>query len=227
MKPRLLTATCATVLVVTLMGAAEAQREDPAADRQRAREAGWQLIEGVRSAREPEGVGTIRYDPGAPDGVRFADPPYVFLGNFFDTQSGQPLSMGTVSAISWYQGPATGKGYVNLVIVPSTGATQMMVTVMGVTTFATNTVTLATPVTVTPPFFVGVNAVVPGGEGPTSFTQVGFNSATTNGQGFHGSQRPFTVGAQFGRVPIPGQNISVRVSGNVAIPVELLEFDID
>ena len=58
----------------------------------------------------------------------------------------------------------------------------------------------------------------------SSFGSLGLRSATTNAQGFHGIQRNFV-----GNVSntLPCRNVMFRVSGNVIIPVELLEFEVE
>ncbi|MCZ6506625.1 MAG: hypothetical protein O7A04_01060, partial [Acidobacteria bacterium] len=56
------------------------------------------------------------------------------------------------------------------------------------------------------------------------FASVGMRSASTNGQGFHGRQRSF--GGVVSNT-LPGQNIMFRVSGDIIVPVELLEFEVE
>jgi hypothetical protein len=60
--------------------------------------------------------------------------------------------------------------------------------------------------------------------GNGSFGNIGLRSATTNGQIFHGVQRGFSPASS---VPLAGQNAMVRIAGNVVIPVELLEFEVE
>lgn len=228
---RLLASLTAVVLTLAAVPAAEAQNTRRTV-RDDAQAAGMRVIRADRTAPAPEGTGVIRYDPGSPTGIRFADGGYYFLGNNFDSQSGTPLSLGTISGFSWYQGPVSGKGgLASFIVVPSTGASPIGGTVSGVSTYATNAVVFSGPISVQPPFFVGVFAAQPqaaeeGGRG-SSFNQIGFNTQSTNSQAFHASQRTFSGGGQGTRAPIANQNISLRVSGNVAIPVELLEFEIE
>ena len=228
MKRRLLSLTAIT-LALAVVTAVEAQNNRRTV-RDDARAAGMRVIRADRTAPSPEGTGIIRYDPGSPDGVRFASGGFAFLGNDFDSQNGTPLSPGTISGFSWYHGPSTTKGnYASFLIVPSTGASPIMGNVTGISTYATNAVVFSSPISVQPPFFVGVAVPPPPAEnrGQGSFDQIGFNTQSTNSQGFHGSQRTFSGGGLGGRAPITNQNISLRASGNVAIPVELLEFEIE
>ena len=58
-----------------------------------------------------------------------------------------------------------------------------------------------------------------------TFGSIGFDTLTVNGQGFHGIQRDFYTGGSGS--PLTGRNMIIRVSGNMIIPVELLEFEVE
>lgn len=215
-------------LALILAPTTESQERERRTVRNDARDAGKRVIQTHRGSRATQGIGVIQYDPGSPAGVRFANAPNVFIGNLFDTQSGAPLSPGTLYAISWYHGPATGKGYASFMIVPSTAASPILGSLQNVQTYATNVASFS-PISVVPPFFVGIAAGAPkaGARGQSSFTQIGYATLSTNSQGFHGSQRTFSGGGPGARAPITSQNLLVRATGSVAIPVELLEFEVE
>ncbi len=164
----------------------------------------------------PEGVGTVTYDPGAPADVIVALPGSVNLyGNLFDTRNGAPLSPGTLTRVSWYTGSIGGFAPVWFA---SPGASA---TYLGCCSATAPSAFNSAPISVSAPgpFFLGLDV---GGTG--SFGSLGLRSASTNGQGFHGRQRPSYAGASN---TLPGQNAMVRASGSIIVPVELMEFDIE
>lgn len=164
----------------------------------------------------PEGVGTVSYDPGAPADAIVVLPGTVNLyGNVFDTRNGQPLSPGTVTRVTWYTGPIGT--FAPVWYAPSTPVTAVYVGCCSATVpnaFNSATVTIPAP----SPIFLGLDV---GGTG--AFGSLGLRSASTNGQGFHGQQRTIYGAAN----SLPGQNMMVRISGSIVVPVELLEFDLD
>ncbi|MCZ6507450.1 MAG: hypothetical protein O7A04_05305, partial [Acidobacteria bacterium] len=137
------------------------------------------------------------------------------IGKTFDTRNGNPLSPGSISGVSWYQGAVTGS--IGVVAYGSPGATLGFILVSGVAPYAFNAASAAIPVA-TGAQFVGL--ALYGGV----FGSVGMRSASTNGQGFHGHVRNFFGG---GYVVLSGQNAMVRVSGSVIVPVELMEFELE
>lgn len=72
--------------------------------------------------------------------------------------------------------------------------------------------------------FVGVDGLRSATGGGFSGVPVGGRSASYAGQGFHGVRR--TPGG-VPSVTLSGINAMVRASGNIVIPVELLEFEIE
>jgi len=163
----------------------------------------------------PDGTGTVRYDPGVPADAMLNAPTTYGFGNLFDTRSGSPLSFpGTVTFVSWYHGTLPTAA---VFIFPPGGTTFGLAYSAGPApplTFVGINVALSVPGA-----FVGGLFVYSG-----SFASVGVRSATTNAQGFHGVQRLFNGGVSN---TLPGQNVMIRVSGNVIIPVELLEFEVE
>ncbi len=174
----------------------------------------------------PLGTGQVAYDPGAP-ADDFGVGPTVgtvgvnYFGNRFDTRNGQPLSAGTLSAVSFYQGAQGTYGGGTTLALPVFGVPGGALTyqfVGPVQSFQFNAFAIS-PEAVPASFFAGLDLRGNGG-----FGSVGLRSASTAGQGFHGIQRDF-YGATTST--LPGVNVMFRVSGTVVIPVELLEFEID
>ncbi len=174
----------------------------------------------------PEGTGTVQYDPGAPaDGFLIAQLPTDYFGNRFDTRNGSPLSFpGTLTRVSWYQATLGTLGPLAIGdLAPLGGPLSLQFTATGIVPNAFNSISVAWPVG--GPFFVGMLARVYAGGPPNGpFGSVGLRSASTNAQGFHGIQRSFNGAVSN---TLPGQNVMVRVSGDIIIPVELLEFEVE
>lgn len=166
------------------------------------------------SQRATEGVGTVVYDPGAPADTIVALPGGLNLhGNLFDTQNGTPLSSGAITGVSWYA-PANGT-FAIWAADPSGSATILTIVYAGIGgTF--NSVGVA--YSASGPLFVGIDAGYSG-----SFGSVGLRSATVNGQGFHGQRRSAAPPSS----SLAGQNVMLRVSGSIVVPVELQEFDVE
>jgi len=206
--------------------AADAQSRPRSASEVAARKAVSQKVRAARPSRNPDGGNVIRYDPGAPTGTRRTSAGYYYFGNVFDTQSGSPLSAGTLSGVSWFQGDVGGGndgsvGNVGFVITHAGGSAQFL-NATGVMSSTTNAVMLT--LSVTPPFFIGFYAVSPAAAQQGSFGDIGYNTGSTNSQGFHANQRDFSGS---GSAPLTVSNAAVRALGGVAIPVELLEFEVD
>ncbi len=163
------------------------------------------------------GTGSIQYDPGAPaDAFPPSNLPTTWWGNLFNSANGLPLSAGTITQISVYIGQIRTLDAFKIVNVGSTFATAPGLNATASYAFAVGTPYINSSSVVGTQFFAGM---IVGG----LFDQVGLRSATTNGQGFHGLQRSFNGNS----TPLPGLNAMVRVRGNVVIPVELLEFEVD
>jgi len=168
---------------------------------------------------DPEGTGSVIYDPGTPadtflTGSNGSYPFANYFGNLFDTQNGNPLSPGTITAVSWYQGAAPGT-FVFVDFANATGSITTQLSATGIAANAFNAITAS--VSAPGPKFVGVAMY------QASFGSVGARSASTNGQGFHGVQRGFYPYTN----TLTGQNVMVRVAGTIVVPVELMEFDVE
>ena len=196
------------------------------------RRAGFKRVEARQVDGRLEGTGTVQYDPGTPG--TFIDGGGVsYVGNMFDTRNGLPLSPGTVTAISWYQGAActqqfcipgegTSTGFAFVGVFPNAGnysgfaGYAAMVSAYGFNSISVSFQTSDT-------FFVGLGF---GGkeEGPGSFGSIGAATGTYNGQGFHGHQRAWNGPSS---TALSTLNAVLRVRGSIVIPVELLEFELE
>jgi hypothetical protein len=167
-----------------------------------------------RPSLVPGGTGTIQYDPGPPADTLLSDTANLFFGNIFDTQSGNPLDFpGTLTQLSWYQGSLALAG---VFLAPPGAPTSYFVFATGGAPSAFNALTLSHVVNGS--FFGGLGAL------QGLFASVGARSATTNAQGFHGRQRNANGSVSNS---LQGLNVMFRATGNVVIPVELLEFEVD
>ena len=196
----------------------------------------WEAVR-VATAVEPDGTAVVQYDPGfPPDTLGVAPLPGSVLGNLFDTASGQPLASGALTRISWYQGSAHLEGTVLAGFVglwsTGTGYGQPFSggQVSPLDSFGFNAISAPGGIAVPSRFIVGVyvptytyyiHAPV---QGTHPWGSIGLRSASTQGQGFHGRQLNWQ---RIYSASLPGQNAMVRVAGDVVVPVELMEFDID
>ncbi len=166
-----------------------------------------------------EGTGVVQYDPGAPaDSFHLNGPAYTegYYGNLFDTRNGVPLSPGTITGVSWYQGAETGYGYGLVDFGPAGGTITTQLALTSPVPLAFNAITAAVAFPGTK--WVGLAL------GFDAFGSVGARSASTNSQAFHARQRNWYGDTSNS---MPGQNIMLRVSGTLIVPVELMEFDVD
>jgi len=219
--------------ILTSLSSAEAQAQSQQDRWQEWRNArpGFQ----AHRASAPSGTGSVQYDPGLPvDSLGVANLPRSFIGNYFDTRSGAPLSSGTISRLTWYQGdvgsgPGLGLGTVAVgFFLPGVPSALSGGVVSGVSAYAMNMISLtvsmpAAPFTVAFSFPSNTSQKPPLGP-PNPFGSIGMRSATTNSQGFHARQRAWGSASP---TPILSQNAILRISGNVVIPVELLEFEVE
>jgi hypothetical protein len=162
----------------------------------------------------PGGTGTVQYDPGAPADTLLSDTTNIFFGNLFDTASGNPLDFpGTLTQVSWYQGSLA---LAAVLLAQPGGPSSYFVFATGGVPSAFNALTFSHVVNGS--FFGGMGAV------PGLIASVGARSASYNSQGFHGRQRNANGSVSNS---LQGLNVMFRATGNVVIPVELLEFDVD
>jgi len=179
----------------------------------------WDRTGDRPAARVPQGVGTVQYDPGAPADTFLSGGPAnaasYLNGNRFDTRNGQPLSAGTITGISWYQG-ADPANFAGVVVGPIGGVPVFAVSYDPLP----NTFNAISPVIPIPPSFFAGLALSP----VASFGSIGARSATYAGGGFHGLQQSFSGGTTN---QLTNLNVMVRVTGSMVIPVELTEFEVE
>jgi hypothetical protein len=185
------------------------------------------------SAKSSRAATTIQYDPGtAPDGVLTAadTSTIAMVGNHFNSDAGDPLlASGTISAFTFFPYSASNAVVISLIGPPmgGTGTSHIGFWVASPVVDSTfNVGSLTTPVGVGNSFiaglYLGYFADYPG---------IGMASASYNSQGFHGMMANFlfdTGGnyAASGAEAISGQNAMFRVSGDLQLPVELMNFTV-
>lgn len=170
-------------------------------------------------------VGTITYDTGAPNAGFSAGTGGHAVGNVFDSASGSPL---------------LGTGVLSTAYVFMTGGSQFFLSGFGPPN-ATGTATRFMYFnigTASPGTFNQVTGLAQP-VGPTflmcmydwSGRQVGMDSASAAGQGFHA----FSINTHWATPPylgtgfatIPDRNALVRARGDLLVPVELMNFTIE
>ena len=176
----------------------------------------------VRAARAPQVVGTVVYDTGAPNAGFHPGVPKNNAGNRFNSDMGGPLLMtGQVTMAAIFP-DRTGSGFVTI-FGPPNGAGSAVVllsyAVSGMAQSAFNTATFP-PVGVGPDFLAGA--------WETSSLHQGMDNMSVAPQGFHAFDliTHFATGVGTGFAAIPGQNALVRATGNILVPVELMNFQI-
>ena len=169
-------------------------------------------------------VGTITYEPGAPADAFMSEPGgNNVISNRFNSALGGPLRPGNLTGVTFFPGIVNGTAVVSIMGPPAGGqATIIGVTyLLGIAGNTFNTVNVG-------PFAVGADFMA--GEYVGAFggtDQIGLRNASINGQGFHAQQMNF-VGTNTATqvVPLPGQNVMFRATGNLLVPVELMDFKV-
>jgi hypothetical protein len=175
----------------------------------------------VKAGQAPRLIGTVIYDTGMP-GAGFHQGPKNNAGNRFNSDMGAALLMtGQVTMAAIFPN-VSGTGFVTI-FGPPDGAGNAAVLVSSLVTGmvgnAFNTVTLA-PVGVGPDFLAGA--------WETTVLHQGMDNMSVAPQGFHAFDlnTNFSIGLGTGFAPIAGQNALVRAGGNILVPVELMNFQI-
>ncbi|MEM8932732.1 MAG: hypothetical protein AAGE94_16225 [Acidobacteriota bacterium] len=172
----------------------------------------------------------ITYDTGTPLPGQVGAPSQM-VGNRFDTANGNPVEMtGTITMITFnmvntFFGSVVWSLYTDVM-----GSTAMQVTSMarpGVMP-GFNTLAVMSPTTMNAyangTFLAGIWQFDP------TMTGLANDTGTTGGQGHHGiSLNDGAVGTMLTTVTTGGMGVNAvfRVSGNVATPVELMDFTIE
>jgi hypothetical protein len=173
----------------------------------------------------PGVVGTVQYEPGAPADLFRSGSSNEIYANLFNSGNGTALQAGTVSAASFYPGNVTGVYAVISAFGAPTGGGGApglaIYYVSGVAPFTFNNISMN--LGVGPTFVLGQYAGL--FDGPDS---AGMRNATYNGQGFHGAQLNFlSAGLATGFTLLPEENAMIRASGDILIPVELMNFEVE
>jgi hypothetical protein len=178
--------------------------------------------------RTPLVVGTITYDTGVNAGFH-PDAPVAgqnrFVGNRFNSALGAPLLMtGMVSMLTAY--PAQdGVQSVSIATAPTTMDTAMVIVFLNAPMMGHqfNSVTFSPNVTVGPDFlglFLGAFSV----HQPAGL--VGMSDMGTKGQGYHAIEGFYDRGLATMIQPVPGRNAMLRVTVDILVPVELMDFEV-
>mgnify|MGYP007073190870 CR=1 FL=1 len=173
----------------------------------------------------PSVVGTVQYEPGAPADVLQTGTANEIIGNLFNSASGSSLQAGTLTAASFYPGALTGAYAIVSAFGAPTGGGNVpglaIYYVSGAAPFTFNSfgMNLGVGATFVLGQYIGLF------DGPD---QAALRSASYNGQGFHGAQLNFiSAGLATGFTLLPGQNAMMRATGDILIPVELMNFDVE
>jgi hypothetical protein len=182
-------------------------------------------VQGAKRGRTSDNlIGTITYDPGAPADAFASEPGgNNIIANRFNSALGGPLRPGNLTGVTFFPGVVQGTAVVSVLGAPVGGnATIIGVTyLVGVVGNTFNTVNVG-PFAVPADFMAGQYVGAFGGT-----DQAGLRNASVAGQGFHAQQMNF-VGTNTATavVPLPGQNVMFRATGNLLVPVELMDFQV-
>jgi hypothetical protein len=177
-------------------------------------------VKATRASNSPQTVGTVTYDTGTNAGFAPVSNG-TNIGNRFNSNLGGPLLMtGSVSMLTFF--PAGSAGYVTVFGPPTGGGAAPNLGSFQVLSLTPNTFNVAAigPVNVGPDFLAGLweNG---------SAVRVGMDNMSVGAQGFHAFQLNTNFpGSGTGFTPNPTQNAMVRSTGNLVVPVELMNFSI-
>ena len=185
-----------------------------------------QTVEAIVVPNAPEVVGTVTYDTGVNVGF-FPDATSGNLnrtvGNRFNSALGQPLLMtGMVSMITAFPA-AAGTQSVSVAGPPNGAGVALVLAFINGNMMAGQFNSLAITANVGGDFlgiFLGAYNVT------TAAGLAGMSDMETMGQGFHAFSGFYAAGNQTMVTPIPNRNAMVRATGNILVPVELMEFKI-
>lgn len=232
MKNVVLVMVCVAALVLSAVTLVSAERPKPAEklaiegeSNQRADRSGpavRQLEEPIKNtAPKNRVVGTITYDDGTVTNI-----PAVAsecFGNQFDTALGGSVNAnGSVTQMQFYMESTAGAAAFVSVFGPVGGGTaaSVLTSISVPVSTGWNTYTFGSPIAYTgSSFLAGVWA------NSTTGDLVGLGTGTVAGQGHHAMHINDIVGTGFGT--ISGLNALVRATGDVLVPVELMQFSID
>jgi hypothetical protein len=170
----------------------------------------------------PQVVGTVAYDTGMNVGFH-PDTGQTQVGNRFNSNQGGPLLMtGMVSMATLF--PQNGGLQSVSLFGPPNGTTAMILMFFAVNLVGGqfNTVAL-TPAQAVGPDFLGVFIGFYGGTPPGL---LGMDDMTAAGQvGFHALAGTYSGGGTMSNIAVvPNRNAMIRATGDILVPVELMDF---
>ena len=176
----------------------------------------------------PEVLGTITYDTAVNAGFH-PDVPVGSpnlnrtVGNRFNSALGGPLLMtGMVTMLTLF--PASNAlASFSIAGPPSAGGSAPVIVFASATLMANqfNSVPIAATVGTD---FLGVFLGIYNGTNPAGL--VGMSDMQNLGQGYHAVQAFYALGSQTMIQTVPNRNAMVRATGDILVPVELMEFKI-
>lgn len=178
-------------------------------------------VKGNRASRAPHVVGTVTYDTGANNAGFFPQTAGLNIGNRFNSDMGGPLLMtGQLTMATFF--PQAATGFITVFGPPNSMGSAANFGSFLISGLAPGTFNSANvgPAAVGPDFLAG--AWLNG-----SSVGIGMDNMTVGGQGFHAFQAvTHFPGSATGFAPIPSRNTLVRATGNILVPVELMNFSV-
>ncbi len=217
MKKTAWIAACLVVVspMLSAVGAAESSRR------------GQNRVEARVVPPEPQFFGTVTYDTGTnagfhPDGTNGGNANRT-VGNRFNSALGGPLLMtGMVTMLTAF--PASnGIQSVSIATTPTPANTATVVAFVNASLMAGqfNAVPIAATV---PPDFLGIFVGAFNNTNPAGL--LGMSDMANGNQGYHAIQAFYAAGAQTMIEVVPNRNAMIRATGDILVPVELMDFKI-
>lgn len=176
---------------------------------------------------EPQFIGTVTYDTGTnagfhPDGSNGANLNRT-VGNRFNSALGGPLLMtGMVTMLTAF--PASNGGQsVSIATTPTPGNTATVVAFVNANLMAGQFNAIGIAATV-PPDFLGIFVGAFNTNNPAGL--LGMSDMQNLNQGYHAFQAFYAAGAQTMIEVVPNRNAMIRATGDILVPVELMDFKI-
>jgi hypothetical protein len=175
----------------------------------------------------PQVVGTVTYDTAVnagfhPDSANPAQNRIV--GNRFNSALGGPLLMtGMVSFLTVF--PAnTGPQSVSLIAPPTTMGTAMVLDFVTANLIAGQFNSVPFPAVAVGPDFLGMFLGTFGTAHAAGL--LGMSDMATMGQGYHAVQAFYLAQMVASIEVVPNRNAMLRATGDILVPVELMEFEV-
>jgi hypothetical protein len=178
-------------------------------------------VKGHRAVHAPHAIGTVTYDTGANNAGFFPQTSGLNIGNRFNSDMGGPLLMtGQLTMATFF--PQAATAFITAFGPPNsmgTAANFGSFLISGLIPGTFNSANIG-PAAVASDFLAG--AWLNG-----SSVGVGMDNMSVSAQGFHAFQLvTHFPGAGTGFAPIANRNTLVRATGNIIVPVELMNFSV-